>query len=126
MATFTVTISNLTPDDVRGGLGQISRSNATTTILNNAIIAANEATDPVGTTPLLPLLPIGTAAEKKSSYESLLANEVLANAHVGYVKEAMRDESRLNDAQKLSLRDAINLLLDSGLNPAQILTKLMA
>lgn len=123
-ATFTVQVTNPDNEDRKGFKAQILTRNSEIVAQNAAITAANAATTPPGTVPLISLLPFATNAELKSSGETVYGR-IIANAHVGYVQNALVDQTRFTDEERKQIRAAENALLDAGQTPAQILAKLV-
>lgn len=80
--TFTVNVVG-TPDaeDKRAMLAVIDAENARRTALNNAVPPPN---------PLWTLLPKSTAAERKSSYETMMIVR-MAQMHTKYIRQATDD-----------------------------------
>ena len=93
--TITISTSNILPRDVLAATWLISQENERR--------AAENARRAALTPPqaALPLLPSGTAAEKKASYETVLIGIVTA-AHASY----MEQEAHANGPEKPEFRTA--------------------
>lgn len=83
------------------------------------------ALTPAGTPlPLLPILPSGTAAERKTGAEAFLTFQ-WSSALGSYYQQAKEDTSR-TEARRLDIRNAINTKLDDGKTLDQLLAAINA
>lgn len=64
-------------------------------------------------------LPTGTMAQLKNSYLIVLL-QVVTSAHLSYVSQASRDQTRFTAAQIDQIRFNLNARLDAGEDPATI------
>lgn len=105
MANITLNITNLTKDDVRAARLSINQKNQQITFKNQQIAQQNiqrALNDPPLTPlPLIPFLPMSTAAEIRTSYEPLLAALALQTHNTLVVQATEQALINQTDIQKI-------------------------